>query len=427
MRRLYLQFYVWIVAILVIFVVAVGVLWRLGTNELRVEDTLALAGELATRVLPPASASPAQQQDALDQFHRRLGLDLSLHAQDGSLIALAGRPLPPVPPERAGPGWVRGPPREAWLLRLSDGRVLMARLPGGPRRPGAVLLLALAAVAVAVAVGAYPVARGLTRRLERLKTGVEQLGQGDLSARVKVEGKDEVAALAECFNRSASRVEELMRAHKMLLANCSHELRTPLTRINLALSLLEDKIDPQRRNDLKADVAELDQLIDELLLASRLDAIRAPESRENIDLLALAAEEAARDSIPVEGQPVFVRGDRTLLRRMIRNLLDNARRHAADSSPDVRVLADGDHAVLSVRDHGAGIPESDHEKIFEPFYRRPDASDAGRGSGLGLALVREIARTHGGLVRCERAEGGGMVFTVRLPHLPADGNDRTMS
>src|SRR5262245_17785952 len=72
-------------------------------------------------------------------------------------------------------------------------------------------------------------------------------------------------------------------------------------------------------------------------------------------------------------------------------------------------------AVLSVRDHGAGIPESDHEKIFEPFYRRPDSSDAARGSGLGLALVRQIARTHGGVVACERADGGGMVFTVRLP------------
>jgi signal transduction histidine kinase len=236
-----------------------------------------------------------------------------------------------------------------------------------------------------------------------------------LSARVQVEGRDEVAALAESFNRSASRVQELMRAHKMLLANCSHELRTPLTRINLALSLAGDKIDPQRRTELKADIAELDQLIEELLLASRLDAIRAPESRENIDLLALAAEEAARDDIVVEGQSSFVRGDRTLLRRLIRNLLDNARRHGGDPSPEVEVRPQGKSVIFSVRDHGPGIAESEREKIFAPFYRPAGGSQTVGGSGLGLALVRQIALTHGGDVACRAADGGGTIFLVSLP------------
>ncbi|MBV9237265.1 MAG: HAMP domain-containing histidine kinase, partial [Xanthobacteraceae bacterium] len=262
-----------------------------------------------------------------------------------------------------------------------------------------------------------PVARRLTRRLERLKAGVEQLGEGDLSARVQVEGRDEVASLAESFNQSASRVQELMRAHKMLLANCSHELRTPLTRINLALSLAGDRIDPQRRADLKADIAELDQLIEELLLASRLDAIRAPESRENIDLLALAAEEAARDGIPVEGRSLFVRGDRTLLRRLIRNLLDNARRHGGDPSPQVEVQSQGANAVFSVRDHGPGIAESERDRIFAPFYRPAGTSQASGSNGLGLALVRQIARTHGGDVECRAADGGGTVFIVSLPKI----------
>ena len=99
------------------------------------------------------------------------------------------------------------------------------------------MLAALLSIAAAVAIGAYPLARRLTRRLERLRAGVEQLGEGDLAARVKVEGKDEVAALAASFNRSAGRIEELIRAHKMLLANASHELRTPLTRINMALAM----------------------------------------------------------------------------------------------------------------------------------------------------------------------------------------------
>jgi signal transduction histidine kinase len=212
-------------------------------------------------------------------------------------------------------------------------------------------------------------------------------------------------------------VQELMRAHKMLLANCSHELRTPLTRINLALSLAGDKIDPQRRADLKADIAELDQLIEELLLASHLDAIRAPESRENIDLLALAAEEAARDGIAVEGRSLFVRGDRTLLRRLIRNLLDNARRHGGDPSPEVEVRSQGPTAVFSVRDHGPGIAESEREKIFAPFYRPAGGSLIAGTNGLGLALVRQIARTHGGDVECRAADGGGTAFIVSLPEI----------
>ena len=147
-------------------------------------------------------------------------------------------------------------------------------------------------------------ARRLTRRLERLKAGVDQLGHGDLAARVRIEGKDEVAALAASFNRSAERIEELVRSHKMLLANCSHELRTPLTRIAMALALAGEGSIP-RRGELRADIAELDQLIEEILLASRLDAVRAPERSEDIDLLALAAEEAARDGIGVEGEPVL--------------------------------------------------------------------------------------------------------------------------
>ncbi|MBV8510529.1 MAG: HAMP domain-containing histidine kinase [Xanthobacteraceae bacterium] len=417
LRHLYLQFYVGIVVILVIFVVAFGFLWRVLGREARLEDKLAVAGELLTAAMPPATASREQQRDTLEQFRQRLGLDLSIYAPDSTLIASAGRPVPALPDSRSEHEFVRGPPGPVWLLRLHDGRFLVARVPGGRRPPGTFLLFLLVVVALAVGLGAYPVARRLTRRLERLKAGVEQLGEGDLSARVQVEGRDEVASLAESFNQSASRVQELMRAHKMLLANCSHELRTPLTRINLALSLAGDRIDPQRRADLKADIAELDQLIEELLLASRLDAIRAPESRENIDLLALAAEEAARDGIPVEGRSLFVRGDRTLLRRLIRNLLDNARRHGGDPSPQVEVQSQGANAVFSVRDHGPGIAESERDRIFAPFYRPAGTSQASGSNGLGLALVRQIARTHGGDVECRAADGGGTVFIVSLPKI----------
>src|SRR5439155_4489994 len=122
-----------------------------------------------------------------------------------------------------------------------------------------------------------------------LKAGVEQFG-GNLGARVKVEGRDEVAALAESFNRSAQRIEELVAAHRLLLANCSHELRTPLARIAVAASLLAEQSDANTRQSLKQDGAELDQLIEEILLASRLDAQTALDRLEPVELLALAGD-----------------------------------------------------------------------------------------------------------------------------------------
>jgi signal transduction histidine kinase len=415
MRRLYLQFYVTIIAILVIFAVAAVTLWRLGADDSRFDETLELAGELATTALPPLHAPRGRQQAVIEQLHRRLRADLALHGRDGSLIAAAGRRLPVPRPGRAEAGWQRGPGGPAWVLPLPDGRVLVTRLLRRPWRPGAWLLTALAMLALAVAAGAYPIARRLTGRLERLKAGVERLGTGDLATRVPVEGRDEIAALAASFNESASRIDELVRSHKMLLANCSHELRTPLTRVNMALALLGDNVAPATREQLKGDIAELDQLIEEILLASRLDAIRVPERGEDVDLLALAAEEAARDGVEVEGEAILVRGDPTLLRRMIRNLVENARRHGGDAAPDVQVSRTDGRVQLSVRDHGPGIPESERERVFEPFYRRAGSAESGRGSGLGLALVRQIARHHGGDVACRAAQGGGSLFTVTLP------------
>ncbi|MFZ1102550.1 MAG: ATP-binding protein, partial [Hyphomicrobiaceae bacterium] len=261
------------------------------------------------------------------------------------------------------------------------------------------LIAFLGAIALAVAVCAYPLVRHLTRRLERLQAGVEQLGAGDLSARVNVEGKDEVAKLAASFNRAAARIEDLVGSHKLLLANASHELRTPLSRIRMGVELLKEAADARRKADLERDIAELDALIDGILLSSRLDAVKGLDRREEIDLLALAAEEAARyEHCTVAGEPVTVCGDRTLLRRMMRNLIENAERHGAPPV-DIGVRPEtgngGAHASVTVSDRGPGVAPADRERVFTPFYRIP-GRDHGSGAGLGLTLVRQIARQHGG-------------------------------
>jgi signal transduction histidine kinase len=387
MRRLYRQLYLTIIASLLLVVLFAAAFWRFAPGQQGAE----LLGELVAPHLPAADADDATQQQALERIHRRLKVDLALFDRNLRRIAAVGRPLPS--PRREPGGWTFGRGGPAWTIRLPDARWLVARAPGRQWNPVLGLIGFLSAIAVAVAVCAYPLVRRLTGRLERLQAGVEQLGAGDLGARVKVEGRDEVARLAESFNRSAARIEELVGSHKLLLANASHELRTPLSRIRLGVELIKETADPKRKADLARDIAELDQLIDEILLSSRLDAVQGLDTREEVDLLALAAEEGARyEHCSVAGEPVVLRGDRALLRRMLRNLIENAERHGVPPI-EVHVGRDGTRAAVTVSDHGPGVAASERERMFSPFSRV-----AGRtaGTGLGLTLVRQIARQHGG-------------------------------
>jgi signal transduction histidine kinase len=396
MWRLSHKIYLTIVVCLVAVVLVAGAFWRRTSETLPVRQAFEVAGELAAIALAPPEAPADVQKEALKELAGRLSLDLSLFSPARNPIAAAGRQLPPPPEGRDESGWMYGRGGPTWAIALPDGRWLVARTPRRHHRhPALGIVLSLGAIALLVALLAYPVVRGLTRRLERLQAGVEKLGEGDLAARVQVQGRDEVARLAQSFNAAAGRIEALVAAHRMLLANASHELRTPLSRIRLGLELMKQKPDPVREAALERDIAELDALIEEVLLASRLDAVREVEVCEDVDLLAVAAEEAARyQDCRVTGVPVLVRGDPRLLRRLVRNLLENAARYGAPPV-EVEVARAGGRARLSVRDAGPGIPPAERERIFEPF-QRGRTNTAATGSGLGLALVRQIARRHGG-------------------------------
>lgn len=394
MRRLYRQVYLTVIASLLLVVLFGGMLWRFAPNPLPGQQGFELVGEIIAPVLPPPDAGAASQQQALDRIHRRLKVDMALFDKDRRLLASTGAPLP-TPGRRETGGWIYGRGGPAWAIRLPDDRWLVARAPRRRWHPVLGLIGFLGGIALAVAICAYPLVRRLTRRLERLQAGVEQLGAGDLGARVKVEGKDEVARLAESFNRAAARIEDLMGSHKLLLANASHELRTPLSRIRMGVELLRETADPKRKADLERDIAELDALIDEILLSSRLDAVKDLDRREDIDLLALAAEEASRyEQCNVAGEALTVLGDRILLRRMMRNLIENAERHGVPPV-DIDVGREGAQASVTVSDHGPGVVPGDRERVFTPFFRVP-GSERNSGTGLGLTLVRQIARQHGG-------------------------------
>jgi signal transduction histidine kinase len=414
MRKLYVRIYFAVLASLAVFALAAALLWRAFGEDGPWSQAYEVAATLAQNALPPVGAPKSEQQAALEKLAANLRADIALFASDRSPLAAVGAPLPAPEAGRERLGWIHRWGNPAFAVRLPDGRWLEVRAPHGHRHTPFGLLLALTLLALAVGVGAYPLARRLTSRLERLQAGVESLGAGELSARVKVEGRDEVARLAGSFNRAAGRIEGLVAAHKTLLANASHELRTPLARIRMAVELMKESADPVRKAGLEQDIAELDSLIDEILLASRLDAVKEPHTDEEVDLLALAAEECARyEDAQLEGESVVVSGDPRLLRRMLRNLLENANRHGSPPI-EVRVSRTADGAEMAVCDHGVGVPEAERQRVFDPFYRHTGTKEIA-GAGLGLALVRQIARRHGGEARCASRSGRGSCFTVVLP------------
>ena len=329
MRRFYLQIYFAFLGILLLFGLLVLMTWYFLPGDLEERSRLDRVGALVGELLPGPDRPHEELQAALERLGNRLAAQVSVRGSDGALLAAVGDPMPAPSRGRMKSGWIfsrGGGPTVA--LSVPDGRWVMVRW-RHQHRPLA-LLLALGLLALAVGVGAHPVARRITRRLERLQQRVDALGAGELSVRVDVEGNDEVADLASSFNQAAERIEKLVSAQRTMLATASHELRSPLARIQMAVELLAGDDRPELRASLSKDIAELDQLIGELLLASRLEALDQLEHIEEVDLLALLAEEGTRSGAEISGQPATIQGDPRMLRRLMRNLLENAQYYASD-------------------------------------------------------------------------------------------------
>ncbi|TCU20026.1 ATP-binding protein [Rhizobium sullae] len=408
--RLFLKIYLTLLASLAAVAVASAAFVWLGQGE-EESGWQSQRARFVAALIPP-DMDRRSVEAALQRFSRALDADIAVYDPRGSLIASAGRPLPRDILERP---WRHGGGNfHTMVTKLPDGRAVAARMGRSIGPSGRNPLAYLALIAGVIGLAAYPVVRHLTRRLERLRRGVDAWGRGDFVARVPADGSDEVAAVAKSFNKAADHVERLIKSHRALLANASHELRSPLARLRMALDLYEQAPDENRKEEIVRNLAELDMLVEEILLASRLDHIEKLDALESVDLLALVSEEGARTGVEVTGTPATVIGDARLIGRLVRNLMQNALRHGGP--PVAATLAQpGNTAELRVRDHGPGIPDSEKVRVFEPFYRPSGRSEATGGWGLGLALVRQIAERHGGSVRYESPPGGGACFIVTLP------------
>ena len=413
-RKLYLRIWLTVAGSVAVLGLLVGWAWHVADEQRdrERERQLPQPREVLVRDAAGALIGTAEAQP------RRVpgqGFEFAVTLDNGQVLNLQ---MAPRPGRGGGPGPRRSDPPWSWL-----------RPPYGFQ-----WMLGLAALVVMAVL--FPVARRLTQRLEALQRGVQRWGEGDLSARLPEGGQDEVADLSRRFNAAAERVQSLMasqaallQSQKSLLANASHELRSPLARIRMAVELSGTQGSPAARDEIQRSITELDQLVDEILLASRLDAREADMGTvESVDLIGLLAEECARVGavfeLPEGTGEVVVPGVARLLRRAVRNLLENAVRHGrrtGHAEVVAQLSLEGGYAVLHIDDRGPGVPPDQRERIFEPFYRLPGASEREGGVGLGLALVRQIAARHGGSVACDNREGGGARFTLRLPQSPEIG------
>lgn len=423
-KRLHLQIYATIILSLVLVVVISALTFWAVDKDDSAPEVRTIISTLIANALPAASTPIDEQKTAFLKLINDIEVDASLFSQNGDVIASKGDKL--ELPENVSElkGWKRVRNNDVWLVELRDGRWLVVGDSADHNPAGALLwlFLLLSSVALGVGIASYPFVCRLTRRLEKLQSGVEQIGLGDLTVRVDVEGKDEIAGLARSFNHSTEQIERLVTSHKTLLANASHELRTPLSRIRLGLEMYQDNHDEKRLCALKSDILELDSLIEEIMLMSRLDNNSSGMTIEDVNLVAIIRQEAKHHpDVTIEGSidsntGDTIPGNARLLRRVVQNLIGNAFKHGA---PPVKIeLGQTDQSVhFTVSDNGPGVSTDERAKIFERFYRGADRQNV-EGYGLGLPLVKQIIDAHNGEVEiCER-EG----FSIKIS-LPIDKDD----
>lgn len=428
MTRLFVRFYLGVLFILFVAWSVQSFVFQqrnAAANIQIIEDALGGGARLAREEF--SKSLPGKSAEGIEKIQRRFDFPVTLISIDeipsyalerfatGDDVVFMGREgggflfTPPTNGQGAlqfGPlPTFEGPSQTAWMTGL-----------------GVVMVVAAGAIALLL--------RPIARQLQLVERTATAIAGGDFSARVDERKAGSASTLARAFNNMAGRTETMLRTQRELLQAVSHELRTPLSRIHFAIDLIRNAKDEQEREprlkSLDQAAEELDQLVGELLGYVRMEAAEPQLDFESVPLRELVEELIEKQSVlqPATrfeigeqlGRADFaVRADRASLRRALRNLMANAGRFAAG-----RVVIDAhevaDEVVISLDDDGPGIPAKDRQRVFDPFVR---LDDAGRGAGLGLALVRRIVTNHGGSVRAAESPLGGCRIQMIWPEATA--------
>ncbi len=315
-----------------------------------------------------------------------------------------------------------------FFVQPKSGRALWVKLPVGnekawigiPRSqielgfPWAWLALGIAAALIALVAATWLVRR-VNQPLRELANAASVLGKGDYPEPIEESGPSEVAQVARSFNQMLADVKSLDQERAILLAGVSHDLRTPLARIRLATEMLN--ADDDLRQSLAQDVDEMDAIVKQFLDFARATD-QEPVANANLNELIddIASQYQQRGiNLSVSREGALVLALRPIgMRRALTNLLENALKYG-QSPIEISTGKMFDNAFVSVRDHGAGIPEDARERLIRPFTRLTEARSGPSGAGLGLAIVDRIAKTHGGRLELLDANGGGLEARIIIP------------
>lgn len=462
MKSLFWRIYLTIIFCLLAF--GVATFWlaeqRVDRAEARLarweQSQLQILREAAQERLPAADAPRAEQAHALQQLSREIRRPLALDDAQGNRVAESrsyrrGLKLPLRQAPHAGKANPRSKPpietvngsdfmgehggldvlgkqkHRSIETRLPDGRVLSTLHPPVPKIQaewmerltaslGSLMLLLLAAIALV----AYPLVRRMSKRFTSLQYSMQAFGDGQLDTRAGIYGTDEAAHMAHSFNGMADRIQQLIGSHRQLLATASHELRSPLTRLQMAASLFVTAAPPQRSElqiEIEQNIHELNDLIEEILLSSKLDAQTEQPTLVQADiapLLVRLAQHYPRVELTGADAPQQALVHEKLFVRAVRNLLENALRYS-EETVTLDLGRQGAFCTVTVTDTGDGIPQEQRDNVFKPFFRLPRHAEHQGGTGLGLALVRQVAQAHNGDIYYEAnvPQGSRFVLSVR--------------
>jgi len=391
-----------------------------------------LASKVATALrLVEAIPAPDRRRllSALSQSDFRFSLrdrplaglpDARPQLQRLTAFELDGRP---VRVHFAPPGWSEprnaDPNRETLLIEtpLNDGHWLVVTAPDLASNLGRLLRLAYVFLPLAAAIGVLSVlaARRLAAPIRRFVRAAEQLGVDTTAPQLVESGPEELRTATRAFNLMQERLRRFVEDRTQMLAAMSHDLRTPLNRMRLRAEFIED-VEQQKK--MFADLEAMRTMIDSTLAFVRDDTAREPRRLVDIGVLVEDVCEDAADagsSVSYSGpREVNIQCRPTAVARAITNLVDNAVKYGGVAR--VRLLREPGQVLITIQDDGPGIPASEREKVFTPFYRLEQSRNSSTGGvGLGLSAARTIAREHGGDIILNNRDGGGLCARIELP------------